>query len=162
MHKIYLGIGGNKGNKIENFNKVYACLEQYIGKIVNRSSIYETPPWGFYAKENFWNQVLLLETDLEPSAVLAAIGKIEKGFERKRIPGRYTSREMDIDMLYFDDLILHTETLKIPHPLVDKRLFVLAPLAEMAPEFRHPLLNKTNRQLLAACKDNSAIEKVSF
>ena len=162
MHKLYLGIGGNLGDKMLNFEKAYSCIGNSVGSIIEKSSVYETPPWGFHAKENFWNQVLMVETKLEPEALPDAIVEIEDRFERKRESGRYISREMDIDILYYDDIIMDNARLKIPHPLMHQRLFVLVPLVEIAPEFLHPLLKKTNRQLLADCKDHSDITKISF
>ena len=162
MYQVFLGIGGNTGNKRMNFEKVHFWVEEELGKILCESSVYETAPWGFSADENFWNQVLLIETELRPEELLVKINRIEKAFGRKREPGKYTSREMDIDILYCEDLTVKTEKLVIPHPHLSQRMFVLAPLAEIAPEFRHPVLKKTNRQLLEACTDESKIKKVEL
>ncbi|MBW6535358.1 MAG: 2-amino-4-hydroxy-6-hydroxymethyldihydropteridine diphosphokinase [Mariniphaga sp.] len=162
MYQVFLGIGGNTGNKRMNFQKVHFSVENELGKILRQSSVYETVPWGFSANENFWNQVFLIETELQPDEILVKINRIEKAFGRKREPGKYTSREMDVDILYFADWVIETEKLTIPHPLLYKRMFVLAPLAEIAPEFRHPVLKKTNRQLLEACTDESEILKVEL
>jgi 2-amino-4-hydroxy-6-hydroxymethyldihydropteridine diphosphokinase len=162
MHKVFLGIGGNVGNKRLNFEKVYSRIEEGAGTILERSPVYETPPWGFYASENFWNQVLFVETKLKPEDLLAVIRRIESSFKRKREPGRYISREMDIDILYYEDKRIDSEELTIPHPLLHQRLFVLVPLNELAPGFIHPVFRKTNRQLLAECKDESDIKKIVF
>ncbi|HDR51774.1 MAG TPA: 2-amino-4-hydroxy-6-hydroxymethyldihydropteridine diphosphokinase [Mariniphaga anaerophila] len=162
MYQVFLGIGGNIGNKRMNFEKVHFLVEKELGKILRASSVYETAPWGFSADENFWNQVLLIETELRSEELLARINRIEKEFGRKREPGKWTSREMDIDILYYEDLVVETKKLAIPHPYLSKRMFVLVPLAEIAPEFRHPVLKKTNRQLLEDCTDKSEIKKVEL
>ena len=162
MHQVFLGIGGNTGNKQDNFHKVYTFIKNELGDIINRSSVYETPPWGFESEENFWNQVFMIETQFTPEKLLENIAKIENWFGREHVGGKYTSREMDIDILYFDELILKTETLTIPHPQIANRLFVLVPLAEIAPEFVHPQLQMTSLKLLKNCPDSSVINKVEL
>jgi 2-amino-4-hydroxy-6-hydroxymethyldihydropteridine diphosphokinase len=162
MHQVFLGIGGNTGNKHDNFEKVYTFIKNELGEIMIRSSVYETPPWGFQSDENFWNQVLVIETGFSPEELLKKIAEIENRFGRERGTAGYTSRKMDIDILYFDEMILNTETLTIPHPQITNRLFVLVPLAEIAPEFVHPLLKKTSVQMLDNCTDSSLIRKVEL
>jgi len=160
MHQVFLGIGGNIGNKRTNFDKVYTHITNGLGEIVKHSSVYETPPWGFEADERFWNQVLLVETQLAPIEILQKVKEIESKFERKSDNQRYASREMDIDILYYDDLFLETENLIIPHPRIHQRKFVLVPLNEIAPDFKHPLLRFTSMQMLENCKDSSVILKL--
>jgi 2-amino-4-hydroxy-6-hydroxymethyldihydropteridine diphosphokinase len=160
MHKVFLGIGGNIGNKADNFNKVYTFIKNGLGEIVKSSSVYETPPWGFTAEENFWNQVLVIETELLPIELLQKITEIENSFGREREFGKYNSREMDIDILYFDDLFIETENLIIPHPRIQQRKFVLVPLNEIAPDLKHPLLRLTSFQMLENCRDASIILKL--
>jgi 2-amino-4-hydroxy-6-hydroxymethyldihydropteridine diphosphokinase len=162
MHEIFLGIGGNIGDKKSNFKKTYINIEAGLGRITRRSSVYETPPWGFSAKENFWNQVLLIDSRLSPGELLTEIHKIEGLFRRINTEGKYKSREMDIDILYYDNIFLNTGDMIIPHPLIQQRLFVLVPLNEIAPGFKHPLLRLTSRQLLQDCKDESVIKRVEF
>ena len=162
MHQVFLGIGGNTGNKHENFDKVYTFIKNELGDIIKRSSVYETPPWGFESEENFWNQVIIVETQFSPEKLLKNIAQIENHFGRERVKGKYTSREMDIDILYFDDLIVNIEKLTIPHPQISNRLFVLVPLAEIAPEFLHPQLKMTSLQMFNNCTDSSAIKKVEL
>jgi 2-amino-4-hydroxy-6-hydroxymethyldihydropteridine diphosphokinase len=161
MHKVFLGIGGNIGNKADNFNKVYTLIKNELGEIVKSSSVYETPPWGFSADENFWNQVLLVETELSPDELLRKIAEIENQFGRKREIGKYNSREMDMDILYYDDIFIESENLIIPHPRIQHRKFVLVPLNEIAPDFKHPLLRLTSFQMLEICRDQSVILKLS-
>jgi 2-amino-4-hydroxy-6-hydroxymethyldihydropteridine diphosphokinase len=162
MSQVFLGIGGNIGNKQANFNKVYNLIERKLGQISAKSSIYESPPWGFHAENNFWNQVLKIETEKSPETLLHEIHEIEALFGRKRKKKQYVSREMDIDILYYDDIYTETETLIIPHPRIPLRMFVVVPLAEIAPDFKHPLLRFTSLQMLENCKDKSVIKKVQL
>ena len=148
------------GDKSENFRKAFLLIEENLGKITESSSVYESPPWGFHAEENFWNQVLIIETKLAPNDLLDKIHFVENEFARKRKKKEYSSRAMDIDILYYDELFMETEALIIPHPRIHKRLFVLVPLAEIAPDFKHPLLRLTNIQMLENCMDKSLIKKV--
>jgi 2-amino-4-hydroxy-6-hydroxymethyldihydropteridine diphosphokinase len=160
MHQLYLGTGGNLGNKQANFDKVYTHIQNELGTILKCSQIHETAPWGFESDDLFWNQVLFVETQFTPHEVLERIAKIEAVFGRERTAKGYASREMDIDILYFDELILETETLTIPHPQIANRLFVLVPLAEIAPDFVHPVLKLTSVEMLALCGDKSEISKL--
>ena len=162
MHQLFLGTGGNLGNKQANFDKVYTHIQNELGTILKCSQVYETAPWGFESDDLFWNQVLLVETLLSPSEILGRIAKIEAVFGRKRTGKGYASREMDIDILYFDDLVLETESLTIPHLQIANRLFVLVPLAEIAPEFVHPVLKLTSVEMLAVCADKSEVRKVEL
>lgn len=155
-----MGTGGNTGNKQENFDKVYTFIKNELGDIIQPSSVYETSPWGFESKDNFWNQVLSIETTLSPEELLLKIAEIETSFGRNRENEGYSSREMDIDILYFDDEIINTEKLTIPHPLLHKRLFVLVPLAEIAPDFVHPVLKLSSLEMMNICEDKSEIRKL--
>lgn len=161
MHQVFLSIGGNLGNKRANFDKVYTHIQNELGCIVLRSSVYETPPWGFDSEDSFWNQVLCIETLLNPSEILEKIKNIDAAYGRKRNSEGYSSREMDVDILYFEDKIIETENLTIPHPLLHKRLFVVVPLAEIAPDWVHPVLKLTSVDMLNNCEDKSEIKKVS-
>lgn len=160
MSKVFLGIGGNIGNKAIIFNRVYLFIENNLGRILTKSSVYESPPWGFHAEENFWNQVLIIKTSLSPEKLLQKIHNIEGAFGRKRNKKQYASREMDIDILYYDNVFMETEELIIPHPRISQRKFILVPLAEIAPDFKHPLRRFTNLQMLENCKDESTVKKV--
>ena len=160
MHQVFLGTGGNIGNKHDNFDKVYTFIKNELGTIVKSSAVYETPPWGFEATEKFWNTVLIIETELSATELLSKINNIENRFGRTRDGLNYKSREMDVDILYFNYEIINTENLTIPHPLLHKRLFVLVPLAEIAPKFVHPVLKLTSFEMLNNCEDKSVIRKI--
>ncbi|MEN8116463.1 MAG: 2-amino-4-hydroxy-6-hydroxymethyldihydropteridine diphosphokinase [Bacteroidota bacterium] len=160
MHKVFLGLGGNIGNKQKNFEQTYPLIEKILGHIVKSSSVYETPPWGFKSDDNFWNQVIVIETKLEAEELLWRIHEIEDKFGREHGTERYSSREMDIDILYFDDLYCECKTLIIPHPRIHERKFVLVPLVEIAPDLKHPLLRLTSVQMLENCRDKSVIKKL--
>lgn len=162
MHKVYLGIGGNIGNKQKNFEDVYQNIENEVGKIIISSSIYETPPWGFQANDPFWNSVIQIQTILEDEELLWKIHEIEDRFGRQRGNGQFSSREMDIDILYFNDIYIETKTLIIPHPKIHQRKFVLVPLNEIAPDLKHPLLRLTSLEMLENCRDESVIKKVKI
>lgn len=161
MNKVFLGLGGNIGDKHKNFIHVHELIELKLGKIIQKSSIYETPPWGFQSEEIFWNQVLVIETKLEAEELLWRIKEIEAEFGRKRGKERYSSREMDIDILYFNDDFMESIDLIIPHPRIHERRFVLVPLVEIAPEMKHPLRRLTSIEMLENCLDKSVIKKIN-
>lgn len=160
MHKVYLGIGGNIGNKQNNFKEVYQIIENELGKIEKTSSIYETPPWGFQSNDTFWNSVIEISSSYSAEEVLSKIHSIEKKFDRKRGNEQYSSRKMDIDILYFDDIFMETKILIIPHPRMHQRKFVLVPLTEIAKDYKHPLLRMTSLEMLENCRDESIIKMV--
>ncbi|HEX8965184.1 MAG TPA: 2-amino-4-hydroxy-6-hydroxymethyldihydropteridine diphosphokinase, partial [Patescibacteria group bacterium] len=134
------------GNKKENMAKAIALLGEKV-RVVKKASLYETKPWGYTEQENFINSVIMGETDATPEELLQFIKQIEKEVGRQK---RFTNgpREIDIDILFYDDLIIHTPSLTIPHALLHVRDFVLQPLCDIAPDFVHPVLHKTIRQLL--------------
>jgi len=160
MHKVYLSLGGNIGDKAGNFSKAHKLVSKTLGSITKISSVYESPAWGFHSDDKFWNQVVLIETGHSPESLLENIHQIEDIYGRKRGNETYSSREMDIDILYYNSLILKTGSLIIPHPLIQQRKFVLVPLVEIAPDFVHPVLNLSNFELLDNCLDESLIKKV--
>jgi 2-amino-4-hydroxy-6-hydroxymethyldihydropteridine diphosphokinase len=158
MKIVFLGIGTNLGSRESNLEQAVARIEEYIGPVINSSSIYETEPWGFEAKDEFLNIVVKVETDQTPSGTLEKILMIESLMGRVRGQKRYSSRLIDIDILLFEDLIIDKKNLKIPHPLLHQRKFVLVPLCELALEMIHPVLKKSIAELLEICVDRSEVK----
>lgn len=149
MAVAYIGLGTNKGNKRRNLITASAYLAERAGEISALSAFYETEPWGFSSDELFLNAALKLETALPPLELLELTQDIEKklGRTHKSINGHYEDRTIDIDILAYDNLIMDTPGLVLPHPHMHERLFVLEPLMEIAPGYTHPVLGKTIREL---------------
>jgi 2-amino-4-hydroxy-6-hydroxymethyldihydropteridine diphosphokinase len=140
--------------------KAKSEIQQELGVIENESSIYETAAWGFESENHFLNQVVFILTEHEAREILKKCQKIENKLGRTRGSDQYASRTMDIDILFFNDGIINEPELIVPHQHIHKRRFTLDPLAEIAPDFVHPVLNKTLKQLLKDCSDNSEVKKV--
>lgn len=150
MAKAYLSLGTNLGNKRRNLITAAALLAERAGDILALSGIYETEPWGFESAHRFLNAALILETAYTPSDLLQVTRLIEIEMGRiAKSDGVYDDRLIDIDILLYDDVVMQTERLSLPHPLMHKRRFVLEPLAEIAPEAVHPVFHKTIHQLTA-------------
>jgi 2-amino-4-hydroxy-6-hydroxymethyldihydropteridine diphosphokinase len=158
--RLILLLGGNQGDVRETISMAHSLLEKYVGDIVEISAFYESEPWGFDADNNFINQVAELDTLLLPEEVLTQTQSIEKflGRERKSTDG-YTSRPIDIDILFFDDLNISLPDLTIPHPRLHERMFTLLPLSEKWEELLHPVFNKTIAQMLEECSDTGRVRK---
>lgn len=155
MSTVVLLLGSNINPRLEFLASARKILNAECGKVVQCSSIYESEAWGFEA-DSFLNQVVVLETILSPIELLSKTQNIEKELGRVRRNKKeaiYDSRTIDIDILFYDDLCLNQPQLQIPHPRIAVRQFVLVPLCEILPEYRHPELNKTISQLLAMCND---------
>ena len=161
MNVVYLLLGSNLGSSKEILINVSLEIERKIGSIVQKSSFYESPPWGFEHHNNFLNQVLVIKTNLNPSKVLFESLKIEEQFGRVRMESKkYMARSIDIDTLFYNDQVIETKTLIIPHLQLHKRRFTLLPLNEVAPHIKHPVFNKTVEELLNLCSDQSDIKKL--
>ncbi|MDD4760371.1 MAG: 2-amino-4-hydroxy-6-hydroxymethyldihydropteridine diphosphokinase [Bacteroidaceae bacterium] len=150
MHIAYLGLGTNLGLREINLKQAIQALEQHAGRLLKCSSFMETAPWGFESSNIFLNGAVILETKLSPFDLLSVTCRIETALGRthKSHDNQYVDRTMDIDILFYDQLILETPELIIPHPLIQNRLFVLNPLEEIAPDFVHPILHKSIHQML--------------
>lgn len=147
---LYFSLGTNLGDKEENLHLAVQRIEERIGKVISLSAFYATAPWGFSSENAFLNAALCVETQLSPLEILKITQEIEREMGRtyKSVNGIYSDRVIDIDLLLYDDLILDTPELKLPHPLMHERDFVMRPLVEIAPDILHPVFKKTMRELL--------------
>ena len=159
MSKVYLSIGSNKGNRSVLINKAIDEIEKKVGIIISRSSIYQSKSWGFDSND-FYNLCLLIDTDIMPKSLLINLKKIEKSMGREDIDGSYSDRFIDIDILFYDNIITDSEDLKIPHPKIEIRKFVLVPMLEIADNYVHPILNKTIKELDNDCSDKDTPLKI--
>ncbi len=142
--------------------KATASLELHVGKLVAKSSVYVSPPWGYNSSNEYYNQVLLFDTKLEPDHLLHFCLRIEKLLGRVRSDDEgYADRTIDIDILYYGESILETEALHVPHPRMHLRKFCLLPLFEVNPDWVHPLLKKDLIHLIDHCEDDSEISRLS-
>src|SRR5215216_6028698 len=146
-HIVYLALGSNLGNRLSNLKEAIAALPPQM-EVKAKSAVYETPPWGYEDQPKFLNQVLKATTYLPAEPLLKHIKRLEVALGRQA-SFRNGPRLIDIDILFYDDLVLNTPPLTIPHPHLHERGFVLLPLMDIAPDFVHPLTKKTVREMLA-------------
>lgn len=152
-------MGSNLGDCLYNLNQALDLIKTHIGKIIKASSIYKTAAWGNTEQGDFYNQVLIIETTCTPQELLTKLLAIEKSMGRER-KNKWEPRIIDLDILYYGNQVINDDNLTIPHPWLHKRRFTLAPLAEISPDFLHPVLVQPNRQLLEMCEDNLSVEKL--
>jgi 2-amino-4-hydroxy-6-hydroxymethyldihydropteridine diphosphokinase len=158
MEKVFVLQGSNEGDRKEILDLSLIELTKRVGGVLSVSSVYESEPWGFEAKQWFLNRIVVLESALDPLNILEILLTIESEFGRKRIAdGRYHTRTLDLDILLINQQILSLPTLTIPHPQLQNRRFTLWPLAELVPDFNHPVLNKSISELLIECPDKSEV-----
>ena len=156
---IYLSLGSNVGDRAAHLAAGIAALEAAGVRVTQRSSLYATEPVDFQTQSWFLNCVVAAETDLMPRQLLRVIREIERRLGRRRLVRR-GPRTLDIDILFYGGAIVRARDLVIPHPRLPERRFVLAPLREIAPTLRHPLLGKTIAELLAELRDSSRVRRV--
>ncbi len=149
MKRIYLSLGSNIGDRAENLRLAMERLEESDVRVLRCSRIYETEPVDYLDQAWFLNQVVEAETTLFPLQLLSRTGRIERELGRKRTVKK-GPRTIDIDILFYAAAVIETPRLEIPHPRIAERRFVLAPLAELAPELRHPVTHQSLRQMLTA------------
>lgn len=154
MAIVYLGLGTNIGYRRGNLVKAAALIAERVGDILALSGFMETEPWGFESENLFLNAAIKMETPLTPDELLSATQAIEREMGReKKSDGTYHDRVIDIDILLYDNRVIAQPGLIVPHPLMQERLFVMAPLAEIAPFERHPLLGQTFMELADSLRD---------
>lgn len=161
MSIVYLLLGSNLGDRHNHLNKATSLIGMKAGSVKQKSRIYESPPWGFEHPQNFLNQALEIETTYAPKMLLHILQEIESDMGRKRNPGgTYEARTIDIDIIFYDDIIVDETDLCIPHPRLHERKFALLPLKEIKPQLYHPILKKTIEQLLLDCNDESPVDMI--
>ncbi|MGN7810654.1 2-amino-4-hydroxy-6-hydroxymethyldihydropteridine diphosphokinase [Flavobacterium sp. 22076] len=155
QHQVVLSIGSNQGNRLENIKSCINLIHQEVGTVIRVSKLYETPAWGFES-DAFYNCALLLHTTSSAQKILSQVLKVEKQLGRIRLNREgYQSRIIDVDVIVFDDEIIETEKLHIPHPLMQNRNFVLLPMQDLKLDWKHPMFHKTISELISASPDDS-------
>jgi len=159
MNTAYLLLGSNLEDRKSRIRQAIVEIGERIGDVRQSSSLYESEPWGFHSECNFLNQVIKVETVLSPRSLLGKILDIEQEMGRKRTGNTrgYSSRTIDIDILFFNDEVIRDERLHIPHPRISERMFTLVPLCELNASFIHPVFQKTLQDLLAECTDRNTV-----
>ena len=148
----YLGLGSNLGNRLEYIEKAIELIAKIDGiKISNKSQVYETEPWGVKTQGFFLNMAIEIKTTIAPEELIKLLKKIEVDLGRKNRE-RWNEREIDIDILFYSDVVYSSDELKIPHPELQNRKFVIEPLNEIAPDFMHPVLMKSVSLMLKEIK----------
>jgi 2-amino-4-hydroxy-6-hydroxymethyldihydropteridine diphosphokinase len=147
--KVYLGLGTNLGDKEANLHAAVQKINERVGKVISLSAFYVTAPWGFSSENSFLNAACCVESELPPLEILKETQAIERelGRMKKSVGGNYSDRLIDIDILLYGDLILHTPELELPHPLMTERRFVMEPLIEIAPDVVHPVLGRKLKEI---------------
>jgi len=156
-HRIFLLLGSNLGDRAANLARARRHLQTACGPILKASALYTTAAWGVTDQPDFLNQAILIESTLDPQALLETVLRIEQEIGRVRLQ-KWGARTIDIDILFFDETIIQTPGLVIPHPELQNRRFALVPLNEIDAALVHPVLNKTIQELLDLCPDTSAVE----
>ncbi|UUF16261.1 MULTISPECIES: 2-amino-4-hydroxy-6-hydroxymethyldihydropteridine diphosphokinase [Flavobacterium] len=155
QHQVVLSIGSNQGNRLENIETCIALIHQEVGTVIKVSKLYETPAWGFES-DAFYNCALLLHTTSSAQKILNQVLKVEKQLGRIRLNQEgYQSRIIDVDVIFFDDEIIKTEKLHIPHPLMQNRNFVLLPMQDLKLDWKHPVFQKSISELITLSPDDS-------
>lgn len=161
QHQVILSLGSNQGNRLENIEHCIDLLHQEVGTVVKVSSLFESDSWGF-SSDSFYNCAVLIHTHKNPQKLLKNILKVEKKLGRVRTESSdYQPRVIDIDMISFDDEIIESESLQIPHKHLQDRLFVLLPMKEIVSDWTHPISQKTISDILKECKDEGNCVKIS-
>lgn len=156
MHKAYILLGSNRGRRKDYLKKAKRLVAANSGAILKESSIYETAAWGKTDQKAFLNQVIVITTDLAAEKLMESLLDIEQQLGRIRIE-KFGPRTIDLDILFFDDLVMKSKLVTLPHPAIQDRRFVLVPLAELSPRKVHPVYKQTISSLLKKCTDTLAV-----
>lgn len=159
IHKATILLGSNMGKRKQFLSKAIKQITELCGNVVKESSIYETAAWGNTKQATFLNQVIIIETKRLPDDLMKCLLDIETGLGRTRTE-KYGPRTIDLDILFFDELIYHSSKVTLPHPALQDRRFVLIPLTELSPRKIHPVYRKTITRLLKECADTLEVKKV--
>lgn len=157
MNELYLGIGSNEGNRAANLALALRLLRKRVGLVVKESVLYETAAWGKTDEPDYYNQVVVVKTLLSAEDAFRECQIIEQKMGRIR-QEKWEARIIDVDLLYYNNSVIESEALTIPHALLTQRKFVLHPLAEIAPQKQHPVLGKNQLELLEACQDTAKVK----
>lgn len=157
QHTAFIGSGSNLGQREQQLRQALQWIREEIGEVVKESAIYQTSPWGGIDQPDYLNQVWQIRTELDPFQLMSALLKLEKRARRERIM-RWGARTLDLDLLFYDDYRIRTDFLTLPHPRMLDRNFVLVPLAEIAPDWQHPVLKRSVRYLLEHSPDEEAVQ----
>ena len=155
-----LGLGSNSANKLEMMQRARILLHVFLGPIVKASSIYRTDPWGITEQDTFLNQVVQVNTEASIDEVIDQIDYTEQMLGKQKSKEKYGPRNIDIDLLFFDDIIYNQDEYRIPHPRLHLRNFVLTPLTEILPDLVHPEFKKSVSELSHQCPDSAAVERI--
>ena len=159
-HTVYIILGSNIEDRFFYLSEAGQLLSERVGRVTLESSIYETEVWGFEHPVLFLNKVLCVKTNIEPLELLQITQQIEIELGRTQKGGDYKARTIDIDLLFYDDIVFNSTALNIPHPQIQNRKFELIPLVEIAPDFVHPKLKRTMLELLSVCTDTLNVVKL--
>lgn len=158
---IFIGVGTNLGDRLQNIRRAYELIEEQAGQILQRSSVYQSPPWGFEADQDFYNTVICLQTEHTPDALIRILKNTEQLMGRVKTSEQgYESRVIDLDIVDFEGRVLITDLLQLPHPNMHRRAFVLKPLQEICPRWVHPVTHESIDVLLNALNPSETAVKL--
>lgn len=156
MQTVFISLGSNLGDRNQQISMAFEMVAAAFGPVIAASSVYETSPWGIKDQPSFLNQCMSIETEVPAEEILRLLLSFEDALGRQR-RGKWNSREIDIDVLFYGENIIETDQITIPHPSIHQRKFILTPLKEIAPDFTHPVLMKSITELESICTDDSLV-----
>lgn len=159
MKTVFLLLGSNLGDKRKNISRAIELISENVGHVIQQSSLYETAAWGKTDQPSFYNQAIEVATRLTPKKLLQMVKKNEQEIGRT-VAEKWSARIIDIDIVFYGKELFRSNVLVIPHPFMQERRFVLAPLNEIAPDFIHPILQQSVRTLLEKCKDTLEVKRI--